>query len=145
MHRADCGNGSRKAFGVATAQPAGVTSLVYVVDDDLSVRRSLQRLLESSGFLVQTFKSGQEFLRHADRKAAGCLILDVVMPELSGLELQQELLARGYEVPIIFITAHDSATARQNALSAGAHAFLRKPFEDLVLLNAIYLAFESAA
>ncbi len=130
---------------MATAQPADLTSLVYVVDDDPSVRKSLQRLLESSGFLVQTFKSGQEFLRDVDRKEAGCLILDVVMPEMSALELQQELLARGYEVPIIFITAHDSATGKQNALSAGAHAFLRKPFEDVVLLNAIYSAFESAA
>ncbi len=121
------------------------TSLVYVVDDDLSVRKSLQRLLKSSGFEVQAFTSGQEFLREADQNAAGCLILDVVMPGMSGLELQQQLLARGHEVSIIFITAHDSATGKQNALSAGAHAFLRKPFEDLVLLNAIYSAFESAA
>lgn len=121
------------------------TSLVYVVDDDLSVRRSLQRLLKSSGFEVQVFTSGQEFLREADQSAAGCLILDVVMPGLSGLELQQEFLARGYKLPIIFITAHDNATVQRNALSAGAHAFIRKPFEDLVLLDAIYLALESEA
>ncbi len=119
------------------------TSLVYVVDDDLSVRKSLQRLLKSSGFDVQAFKSGQEFLSEADQNAAGCLILDVVMPGLSGLELQQELLAREYEVPIIFITAHDNATVEQKALNAGARAFLRKPFEDHVLLDAIYLALES--
>ncbi len=119
------------------------TSLVYVVDDDLSVRKSLQRLLKSSGFDVQAFKSGQEFLSEADQNAAGCLILDVVMPGLSGLELQQELLAREFEVPIIFITAHDNATVEQKARNAGACAFLRKPFEDHVLLDAIYLALES--
>ena len=121
------------------------TSLVYVVDDDLSVRRSLERLLKSSGFEVKAFKSGQEFLSDADQNAAGCLIVDVVMPGLSGLELQQKLLARGHEVPIIFITAHDNATVQQKALSAGACAFLRKPFEDVVLLDAIYLALESEA
>ena len=119
------------------------TSLVYVVDDNLSVRKSLQRLLKSSGFKVQAFTSGEEFLRETDQNAAGCLILDVVMPGLSGLELQQELLARGYEVPIIFITAHDNVKLEQKALNAGACAFLRKPFEDVVLLDAIYLALES--
>jgi FixJ family two-component response regulator len=110
--------------------------LIFVIDDDASVRKALQRLIRSAGMSVETFASAEEFL-HAKVPLPDFLVLDVRMPGMSGLELQQSLLAESQYVPIIFITAHDDEQARQSAMSAGAVDFLHKPFEDHVLLEAL--------
>ncbi len=111
--------------------------MVFVVDDDLSVRRSLNRLLRSAGFVVETFESAGDFLRQGLGKACGCLILDVRMPDMSGLELQEQLGSSGSTLPIIFITAHHAADAREQAMAAGAVAFINKPFDQEDLLTAL--------
>ena len=111
--------------------------LIRVIDDDLSVRTALKRLLISAGFEVATFASAKGFMDCGDCDAPGCLILDVRMPGMSGMELQAQLASAGCSLPIIFITAHEDLDARQKAMAAGAVAFLLKPFEDQVLLDAI--------
>jgi FixJ family two-component response regulator len=111
---------------------------VAVVDDDKSVRRAIKRLLSSAGLKADTFKTGDEFLDMFDGIPSyrpACIVLDVMMPGLNGLEVQQRLAASG--IPVIFITAHDEISVRQQALSAGAAAYLRKPFDDEVLLKAV--------
>jgi len=111
--------------------------VIFVVDDDESVRRALQRLLKSAGFAVETFASAEYFLKRTHHDAPGCLLLDVRMPGLSGLDLQKRLAASGSTMPIIFMTAHDDEEARSEALKSGAVAFLLKPFEERALLDAI--------
>ena len=113
---------------------AGVVS---VVDDDASVREAMGGLIKSSGFAVQLFASGKEFLRFGSLQNTSCLVLDVHMPGMSGLQLQSHLLAAGYRIPIIFITADADERTRARALKAGAVDFLRKPFGDDVLLKGI--------
>ena len=111
--------------------------IVSIVDDDASVRRSTRRLLRSSGFRAEAFASAEEFL---DSKSAGetaCLILDLRMPGMNGLELQRRLSQNGNGVPIIFLSAHASEEEERSALSAGAVQFLRKPISKEALLNAI--------
>ena len=115
---------------------------VFVVDDDASVRVALGRLVRSAGLAVETFASAESLLETWPSDA-GCLILDVQMPGLSGLELQQELAALGSIVPIIFITAHDDLDARTQALKRGAAAFFEKPFDDEALITAIHTAIEA--
>ncbi len=115
---------------------------VFVVDDDASVRVALGRLMRSAGLAVETFASAESFLETWPSDA-GCLILDVQMPGLSGLELQSELAALGSTIPIIFITAHDDPVARSRALNGGAADFLEKPFDDEELIAAIHTAFEA--
>ena len=110
--------------------------IIYVIDDDASVRKALQRLIRSAGMSVETFASAEEFL-YAKVPLPDFLVLDVRMPGMSGLELQQALLAENQHVPIVFITAHDDEQARQSAMLAGAVDFLHKPFEDHVLLEAL--------
>jgi two-component system, LuxR family, response regulator FixJ len=109
---------------------------IFVIDDDASVRKALQRLIRSAGMSVETFASAEEFL-HAKVPLPDFLVLDVRMPGMSGLELQQFLLAKNQLVPIVFITAHDDEQARRSAMLAGAVDFLHKPFEDHVLLQAL--------
>jgi len=111
--------------------------IVYVVDDDPSVRKALVRLLRSAGHEANTFASALEFLdfRHPD--VPGCLVLDIKMPKVSGLELQDRLTDKGISFPIIFITGHGTVPASVKALKAGAMDFLQKPFEDRDLLDAI--------
>jgi FixJ family two-component response regulator len=109
---------------------------IFIVDDDESVRRSLKRLLRSAGFNVKTFTSARDFLDHG-WSDHGLLVLDKQMPEIDGLELQKILLASGRSIPVIFITAHNDADARAMAIGAGAIAYLEKPFDDQVLLDAI--------
>jgi len=111
--------------------------IVYVVDDDPSVRKALVRLLRSAGHEANTFASALEFLdfRHPD--VPGCLVLDIKMPKVSGLELQDRLTDKGISFPIIFITGHGTVPASVRALKAGAMDFLQKPFEDRDLLDAI--------
>lgn len=113
---------------------------IYVVDDDPSVRRGLRRMLKSVGFEVETFESGDEFLDHWEAVQKTCLILDVKMPGIDGLKLQDRLNGYGSQIPIIFITAHDDPETRIQALDHGATAFLDKPVEDEVLLDAIEIA-----
>ena len=117
---------------------------ISVVDDDESVRRALGNLLSSVGYQVELFASAEEFLNAGHLHDTDCLILDVRMPGMSGLELQQRLAATNYLIPIIFITAHASdEEARRRALEAGALDFLLKPFSEESLLNAVRAAMHS--
>ncbi len=116
---------------------------VLVVDDDASVRTGVQRLIRSAGFVVETFASAEDCLEAWPSDNWGCLIVDIQMPGLSGLELQTKLAALGSTVPIIFITAHDDPNARSRALNGGAADFLEKPFDDEELIAAIHAAFEA--
>ena len=110
--------------------------VVYVVDDDEGVRNSLESLIRSVGLSVQTFASAQEFLG-TKRKAAGCLVLDVRLPGLSGLDLQSELVREEIHTPIVFITGHGDIPMSVRAMKAGAVEFLTKPFREEDLLDAI--------
>ena len=111
--------------------------MISIVDDDESVRDALESLLKSVGYRSETFASAQEFLRLGRHEDSRCLILDVRMPGLSGLELQRQLVSSGSSIPIVFITAHGDEAARAQALGAGALAFLRKPFTEEALLKAV--------
>jgi DNA-binding NtrC family response regulator len=111
--------------------------LVCVVDDELSTRESLSSLLRSAGLNVQTYSSAQEFLSKASIEALGCLVLDVQLPGISGLDLQQELASKDIQIPIIFITGHGDVPMSVRAIKAGAIEFLTKPFDDEYLLEAI--------
>jgi DNA-binding NtrC family response regulator len=111
--------------------------LVFVVDDDASIRESLKDLIGSAGLNVQTFTSAQEFLTSQRPDAPTCLVLDVQLPGLSGLDLQQELAKAGVQIPIIFITGHGDIPMSVRAMKAGAIEFLTKPFRDEDLLNAV--------
>jgi FixJ family two-component response regulator len=110
---------------------------ISVIDDDESVRRALRRLIRSAGFDVETFRSAEDFLASGEGYAPACLILDVRMPGMSGLELQRRLATSGRHIPIVFITAHEDEPARRATLDAGAVGFLQKPFDDLALLEAV--------
>jgi FixJ family two-component response regulator len=122
------------------------TPVVYVVDDDESVRSSLRRLLSSVGFSVEVFESARAFLAAPRGDEPGCLILDVQMPDLSGLELQTELSANEHAaLPIIFLTAHGDIPMSVRAIKAGAVEFLTKPFQERDLLSAIRQAIQSSS
>jgi FixJ family two-component response regulator len=110
---------------------------VFVVDDDVSVRESLEGLIAFAGWPVMTFASAQAFLDRARKPGPGCLILDVSLPDLSGLELQERLATDEIELPIIFITGHGSVPMSVRAMKAGAVEFLTKPIDDEALLRAI--------
>ena len=114
--------------------------LVAVVDDDISVRESLPDLLQQVGFAVQAFASAEEFLTADAADAAGCLVLDVGLPGMSGPDLQQELVRRGKRVPIVFITANGDKSLQPRLLAAGAVACLFKPFSDTALIEAVEAA-----
>jgi DNA-binding NtrC family response regulator len=114
--------------------------LIYVVDDDVSVRKGLENLLRSAGFAVQAFSSAREFLASARADVPSCLLLDVQLPGLSGLDLQQELAKGGIQIPIIFITGHGDIPMSVRAMKAGALEFLTKPVNDEDLLDAIQQA-----
>ena len=114
--------------------------LICVVDDDASVLRALRRLLRAGEFAVETFDSAEAFLRSEHRGDAHCLVVDVHLGGLSGLELQERLTAAGTRTPVVFITAHDDAVTRERARRAGAVDYLRKPFDDATLLSAVQRA-----
>jgi FixJ family two-component response regulator len=115
-----------------------VTPLISVVDDDHSVRESLARLIRSIGLRVQTFGSAEEFLDAGLSRAPDCLILDIRMPGMNGLELQRELSAGDQDLPVVFITAHGSdAEVRARAIGAGAVDYLLKPLKEEEVLKAI--------
>jgi FixJ family two-component response regulator len=111
--------------------------LLSVVDDDESVRESLPDLLQEFGFAANAFSSAEEFLSSENVNQTKCLILDVAMPGMTGLDLQQELRLRGLLIPIIFITAQKDEAIRKQALNQGAVRFLYKPFSDTALLEAL--------
>ena len=113
--------------------------LIAVVDDEAALREAIRSLLRSAGFNAQCFASAVEFLRGDSVKRAACLILDVHLPGMSGLELQQLMVAQGSRIPIVFITGQDDANGslQAQALQAGAVAFLRKPFHEEDLLDAL--------
>jgi FixJ family two-component response regulator len=113
---------------------------VFVVDDDESVRKSLERLLRSSGLQLKTFASAAAFLAEDRLQVPGCLLLDVRMPGMSGLQLQEQLHNAGSKIPIIFMTAFEDPQGRVQALAAGAVAFLQKPFDEKMLLAAVFKA-----
>ena len=117
--------------------------LISVVDDDDSVRESLQGLLESIGFGVETFSSAQAFLDSDCLPRTDCLILDVRMPGMPGPDLQRELTRRKWHIPIVFITAHGDEDVRPRVLAAGAMDYLLKPFTEEALLKAIRSALPS--
>jgi FixJ family two-component response regulator len=119
------------------------SKVVAIVDDDESVRNAVQGLLKASGFLARGFASAEEFLKSGQQHKAGCLIADIRMPGMSGLELQARLNAERCRTPIIFITAHGDAKMRMQALRAGAVEFLAKPFDDEALLDSVRAALES--
>jgi FixJ family two-component response regulator len=119
------------------------TNLEAIVDDDNSMRTAVQDLLEAVTLPVQGFASAEEFLRSGKQRAAACLIVDIRMPGMSGLELQEKLNAEGCRIPIIFITAHGDEKIRAQALRAGAVEFLTKPFDDEILIESVRAALES--
>lgn len=121
-----------------SVQPA----LVAIVDDDESVRDAVGSLFRSMGLQAEPFAGGQEFLRSPKLRAFRCLILDVQMPGMDGLELQQRLAAASFPIPIIFITAYNDEDVRTRALRGGAVSFLTKPFSEDALLGAVQSAIE---
>lgn len=122
-----------------TADPG---STVFVIDDDLSVRRAIQGLLKSVGLRAESFGSAQDFLARSPADGPSCLILDVRLPGLSGLDFQRQLAEAGVQTPIIFITAHADVPMSVKAMKSGAVEFLSKPFHDQDLLDAVRLALE---
>lgn len=119
--------------------------LVAIVDDDESMRGAVHGALKSVGFEARTFASAEEFLNSEVRAVVGCLITDIHMPGISGLELQARLADDVPRIPIIFITAYGNDRIRARALEAGARAFLDKPFNDVILLEAVRLALDEQA
>ena len=116
--------------------------LVAIVDDDESVQSALQDLIESDGLSTLCFGSAEQFLESEARHKAACLIADIRMPGMSGLELQAKLKAEGCRIPTIFITAHGDAEMRTLAMGDGAAEFLTKPFNDAVLLEVVHAALD---
>ena len=119
-----------------------VDAIVFVVDDDLSIREAIKSLISLTGVRVETFGTAQEFLRTERPDLPGCMVLDVELPGLSGLDLQRELAAHGIKLPIIFITGYGDIPMSVRAMKAGATEFLTKPFSDQDLLDAIQQALE---
>jgi FixJ family two-component response regulator len=118
--------------------------VICVVDDDASMREALESLLKSVGFRTVVFASAKEFLNAVGHIVPNCLILDVRMPEMNGLELQQELIEENSRIPIIFISARSEASEKEQALAAGAIDFLEKPFSEDSLLRAVETAMKTS-
>jgi len=119
--------------------------IVFVVDDDVSVRESLELLIKFAGWQPETFASGAEFLAHPRSATPSCLVLDVSLPDLNGLELQKLIASDRTDMPIIFITGHGDVPMTVQAMKAGAVEFLTKPFDDELLLSAIKHALKRSA
>jgi len=118
---------------------------IYIVDDEPGMRKALSRLLRAEGFDARAFASPREFLEAYDAETSACLLLDVAMPEMDGMEFQQLLAQRGLQIPIIFLTAHGDIPMSVRAVKAGATDFLTKPVNDADLLRAVRAALKSAA
>jgi FixJ family two-component response regulator len=121
---------------------SSVTPIVFIVDDDISVRESMELLVRDENWQPKTFASAQEFLDHPRKRVPSCLVLDLSLPGLSGLELQKQLTVEHIDMPIIFITGHGDVPMSVRAMKAGAVEFLTKPFRDQDLLDAIYTSIE---
>jgi len=126
----------------STASVSAAAPIVFVVDDDVSVRESLELLIEAEGWRPETFASAQEFLARSRPLAPCCLILDVALPDLSGLDLQKRVAVDRSDMPVIFITGYGDVPSTVQAMKAGAIEFLTKPFDGGVLLSAIRQALE---
>jgi FixJ family two-component response regulator len=111
--------------------------LIAIVDDDPWVRKSLERLIKAEGLRTETFASAEDFIRAGDHRETACLILDLRLPGMSGLELQHRLVIDNDHLPIVFVSAHDEPETRYEAMKAGAIAFLSKPFNDEALIDAV--------
>ncbi|HEX7657806.1 MAG TPA: response regulator FixJ [Sphingomonas sp.] len=118
---------------------------IYLVDDDDSVRRSIGFMLKTSGFTVRAYPSGIDFLKDVKALDPGCILLDIRMPDMDGLEVQRELAARGIAMPVIVLTGHGDVATAVEAMKNGASDFIEKPFEKAVLLEAIERASERLA
>src|ERR1700679_401640 len=114
------------------------TGLIAIVDDDRLIRRSLERLLKSAGLQARSFNSAEDYLDEGDHNGICCIILDIGLPGMSGFELRRRLAEKPDRLPVVFISARDEPEVENNAAQAGAIAFLRKPFEDDALLNAVH-------
>jgi FixJ family two-component response regulator len=121
------------------------TKFVAIVDDDESIRAALQGFMKEAGLPAQAFASAEEFLGSGDLNQVGCLVADIRMPGMSGLELQARLNAERRRMPIVFITAHGDESMKMQALRAGAVEFLAKPFDEDVLLDCVRAAMENRA
>ena len=117
---------------------------IYIVDDDRSVVVGFKRLMISAGYEVKTFFSAKELLASGNFPENSCLIMDVIMPEMNGFELQKELVRSGHSVPVIFVTAHDNKAFRYKAKKADAVAYFRKPVDGEVLLDAVRMLHREA-
>lgn len=117
--------------------------VVFIVDDDAAVRNGLKFLLSTDGYVVETFESAKSFLAAYDPALSGCLLLDVQMPGMTGLELQEELNRRGWTIPVIFITGHGSIPMAVEAIKAGAFDFIPKPFKPEELVASVKRALEN--
>jgi len=125
-----------------TPDPAQPKPVIAVVDDDPSVRQGLDRLIRSFGWRAESFASAQEFLSRPGAQAPSCLVLDLQLPGLSGLDLQKQMAEAGMETPIVFLTGHGDIPASVQAMKAGAVEFLTKPFAEQDLIRAIQEAIE---
>ena len=123
-------------------KPAAVPT-VFIIDDDRSMRQSIQDLVESVGLRAESFATGEEFLKRKRTDEPSCLVLDVRLPQMSGLDFQRRLAETGIQIPIIFITAHGDVPMSVRALKSGAVEFLTKPFRDQDLLDAIQQALQA--
>jgi len=121
----------------SNGNPETEKGLISIVDDDESVRKALKRLFKSVGLRVEAFASAEDFLSLASPQHTACLVLDLRLPGMSGLELQAKLLSANCHIPIVFISAHGDQQARKQALAAGAIDFLQKPFSEKALFDAI--------
>ena len=130
------------ALGLRSCSVAGVTPIVFIVDDDVSVRESLELLIAEAGWRPEVFASAQEFLARPRPQSPSCLVLDVSLPDLNGLELQTRVAGERSEMPVIFITGHGDIPMTVQAMKAGAVEFLTKPFTPEVLLGAVQSALE---
>ncbi len=115
-------------------------NIIYVIDDDESVRKAFGRLLRSAGLAAETFSSVKDFLREPKERKNACILMDINMPGGTGFDLQQELAARGEKIPVIVVSASDDAHVREHARQLGAEGFFRKPVDDQALLDAILWA-----
>jgi two-component system response regulator FixJ len=124
------------------SDPVCLVPTIFIIDDDASMRRALTYLLQSAGYKAETYSSAEEFLKRAYYDGVGCLILDVQMPGLSGMNLQDKLLRSEYRMPIIFLTGHGRLSMGVQAMKKGAVDFLTKPCNDEELLEAVHNAIE---
>ena len=117
--------------------PVREAPVIVIVDDDESFREALERFLGTFAFRIRTFASGEDFLESGELRSVACLLLDVAMPGMSGLEVIQQLRARGLRIPTVFVTAHADAEVTQHLVAAGASAILRKPVDRQALLRLV--------